>query len=91
MGGRHREGISLNEAILNSIGENATKTPSGNWQQMVIKLALGAFPLHDFVYDNNPPWPEGADARGFALELAHTSDNAVNNPLDPLGHGIPSN
>ena len=56
-----------------------------------IKLALGAFPLHDFVYDNNPPWPEGADARGFALELAHTSDNAVNNPLDPLGHGIPSN
>ena len=56
-----------------------------------IKLALGAFPLHDFVYDNNPPWPEGADARGFALELAHTSDNAENNPLDPLGHGIPSN
>ena len=56
-----------------------------------IKLALGAFPIHDFVYDNNPPWPEGADAGGFSLELAHTTDNAINDPLDPLGHGVPSN
>lgn len=56
-----------------------------------IKLALGAFPIHDFVYDNNPPWPEGADAGGFSLVLAHTSDHADTDPLDPLGHGIPSN
>ena len=34
--------LSLNYAILKSIGENETKTPSGNWQQMVVnKLALG--------------------------------------------------
>ena len=56
-----------------------------------IKLALGTFPIHEFVYDNNPPWPEGADAGGYSLELAHTTDNADNDPLDPLGHGIPSN
>ena len=35
--------------------------------------------------------PEGADAGGYSLELAHTTDNTDNDPLDPLGHGIPSN
>ena len=56
-----------------------------------IKLALGAFSIHDFVYDNNAPWTSSADGDGYSLVLAHTSDNAVADPLDPLGHGIPSN
>ena len=56
-----------------------------------IKLALGAFSIHDFVYDNNAPWSSSADGDGYSLVLAHTSDNAAADPLDPLGHGIPSN
>ncbi len=56
-----------------------------------IKIALGTFPIHDFSYDDSLPWPEQADAGGFAMELMRTSDNSANDPLDPLGHGIPTN
>ncbi|MBB21640.1 MAG: hypothetical protein CMN04_01935 [Roseibacillus sp.] len=56
-----------------------------------IKIALGTFPIHDFVYDDTLPWPEEADAGGFSMELMRTSDNSANDPLDPLGHGIPTN
>ena len=55
------------------------------------KIALGTFPIHDFVYDDTLPWPEEADAGGFSMELIRTSDNSANDPLDPLGHGIPTN
>jgi hypothetical protein len=56
-----------------------------------IKLSLGAFAIHDFTYDNQVPWPTAADGAGYSLVLAHTSDNAAADPLDPLGHGIASN
>lgn len=56
-----------------------------------IRITLGTFPLHEFIYDDNPPWPEDADAGGFAIELARTSDHSADDPLDPLGHGVASN
>ncbi|HCQ32347.1 MAG TPA: hypothetical protein DIV54_02530, partial [Verrucomicrobiales bacterium] len=55
------------------------------------RITLGTFPLHEFIYDDNPPWPEDADAGGFAIELARTSDHSADDPLDPLGHGVASN
>ncbi|MFP6882429.1 MAG: hypothetical protein VCA34_15855, partial [Roseibacillus sp.] len=47
--------------------------------------------IHDFIYDNQVPWPTAADGAGYSLVFAHTSDNAATDPLDPLGHGIASN
>lgn len=31
-----------------------------------IKLALGALAIHDFVYDNNAPWPGYPDGEGYS-------------------------
>ena len=56
-----------------------------------IRLALGTLAIHVFEYDDRSPWPTAPDGGGYSLVLAHTSDNAANDPLDPLGHGIASN
>jgi len=56
-----------------------------------LKLAFGALAIHDFIYDNNAPWPSAPDGDGYSLVLSHTSDNAQADPLDPLGHGVASN
>ncbi|MFT7172898.1 MAG: hypothetical protein ACI9NQ_001115 [Paracoccaceae bacterium] len=54
----------------------------------LLKLALGTLAIHEFEYDDDLPWSTQADGEGFSLVLAHTNDNSIANPLDPLGHGI---
>jgi len=56
-----------------------------------LKLALGTLSIHEFEYDDDLPWNTSADGGGYSLVLAHTSDNSMADPLDPLGHGIFSN
>ncbi|MDB4721077.1 lamin tail domain-containing protein [Verrucomicrobiales bacterium] len=45
-----------------------------------IKLSFGAgTPVIDFNYDDNSPWPEGADGDGFSLELISPDSNPDHN------------
>ncbi|MFL2478439.1 MAG: lamin tail domain-containing protein [Verrucomicrobiales bacterium] len=45
-----------------------------------IKLSFGAgTPIIDFNYDDNAPWPEGADGDGFSLELISPETNPDHN------------
>lgn len=48
-----------------------------------LKLSFGAgIAIHEFVFDDEPPWPPEADGSGPSLTLIHPSKNALN-------HGIP--
>ena len=45
-----------------------------------IKLSFGAgTPIIDFNYDDNSPWPEGADGEGFSVELISPESNPDHN------------
>ena len=73
--------LSLNYAILKSIGENETKTPSGNWQQMVVnKLALGGG-KGPGKGKAAPAWPiKGASAQASAASYVNPAGQVVNPP-----------
>jgi hypothetical protein len=46
----------------------------------LIKLSFGAgTPIIDFNYDDDSPWPEGADGAGFSLELISPDSNPDHN------------
>jgi len=67
------------------------KPVAGEYQFASIRLTLGTFIIHEFIYDDKLPWPTAADGDGYSLVLIRTSDNAANDPLDPLGHGVAAN
>lgn len=73
------------------VADGQYDTDSLNNDGELLKLSLGTLAIHEFEYDDDLPWTKQADGQGFSLILAHTSDNSIANPLDPLGHGIASN
>lgn len=57
----------------------------------LLKLSLGTVAIHEFVFDDDLPWPTPADAGGYSLVLAHTGGTGNDPVLDPLGHGLAQN
>ncbi|MDP7051686.1 MAG: lamin tail domain-containing protein, partial [Verrucomicrobiota bacterium] len=55
---------------------------SNGGEQLILK-SDGLDPIHDFTYDDEPPWPSEADGNGVSLVLVK--------PAAGLPHGLPSN
>ncbi len=55
---------------------------SNQGEQLILNAATGAV-IRDFVYDDNPPWPDAADGTGPSLVLVA--------PLTNPNHALPSN
>ncbi|MEN8785966.1 MAG: lamin tail domain-containing protein [Akkermansiaceae bacterium] len=55
----------------------------------LLKLSLGTLAIHEFEFDDDLPWPDLADGKGYSLVLSHITDQTALTPQDPLGHGQP--
>ena len=75
--------------VAGSYGESASGSLSNGGES--IELSLGTTIIHNFEYDDEAPWPLGADGGGSALVLYQTSDNSSLDLLDTLGLGEAEN